>query len=329
MKNKELKLKNRAVMNYRMNRLLAYPSFKATFIAAIFLCHTVSAQKQETDAYFSALRNQQPTSGLSFTSKKDDQYIKALTPYLNDSIAELRAEAYAQVSILGQKSQQKALRKKVVNLLIAGWHDADWGIHSLVDNALTRFQPQDFDRTAIDLVKARLKELPGSPGGLFKLIGYLDLRDLVPQIRSYVDELQPPLSSDDRWAGYVAMARLGDQAAVDFILNRVRKLGLKSGVVYDLFPDLVYTRTYRAIHYLEETLFSKEQSCGPLSAEVSEPTPCAYRTMEMLAPAIKDYPVAIGSGGISTIDNYPQTLEKVRAWFKQKNGNYEIIRDTF
>ena len=56
---------------------------------------------------------------------------------------------------------------------------------------------------------------------------------------------------------------------------------------------------------------------------------CAYRVMELLAPVIKDYPVAVGVDGGVVSENYPQALETTRAWFKQQNGKYEILRDAF
>ena len=313
------------------SKMIRSSLFKATVIVviAMFLCTGVFAQKQEIDAYFSALRNDQSATAPSFTSKKEEQYVRALTPYLRDTIPTLRAEAYSLLSNLGRQSKQKGLRRDIVNLLITGWHDMDWGIHGVVDNALVHFQRQDFDHTALDSIKSRLNILPASPGKLFKLIGYLDLRDLAPKIKSYVEEPQSSLNKASRWAGYISLARLGDQQAIDFLLNRLRTLGLNDDVVYDLFPDLVYTRTFRAIRYLEEGLLSNEKSCGPPSAESDEPVICAYRIMEMIAPAIKDYPVAIGPGGNLEANDYAKALETVRAWFKQKNGNYEIIRDTY
>jgi hypothetical protein len=51
--------------------------------------------------------------------------------------------------------------------------------------------------------------------------------------------------------------------------------------------------------------------------------------MEYLAPVIENYPLKIrGSGDIDTKD-YKEALNTVRKWFKKKNGNYEIRKDTF
>ncbi len=174
-----------------MSRAVILPLLKMTIILTFFLYFDVSAQKQETDAYFLALRNNQPATPVSFTSKTENGYLKPLSAYLHDTVPSIRAEAYYLLSRLGQHAQQKNLRKKVVNLLIGGWLDTDKGINNMVDNTLTRFQPADFDRVALDSIKSRLRKLPSSPGRLFKLVGYLQLHDQVPKIKTYVEDQQP------------------------------------------------------------------------------------------------------------------------------------------
>lgn len=300
-----------------------------TTILLLVLGVQASAQKREVDAHFTAMRDKQAVTSLSFEAKKEDQYIAPLTAYLQDTVSSLRAEAYYLLCQLGTKTKQKSTRKRIVSVLIRGWQDKDKGIQRLVDNGLARFQSQDFDRAALDSVRSRVRKLPSSPGTLFRLVGYLQLQDLALKIKAYVEEEAPALRAQDRWAGYIALARLGDQQAVDVILNRVRMVGVNDDAVYELFPDLVFTRSYRAIHYLEEVLFSDERKCGAPSAESRQKMTCAYRVMELLAPVIKDYPVAATAGGGVATNNYPQALETTRAWFKQQNGKYEIIRDAF
>jgi hypothetical protein len=312
-----------------MKKTSSLSSRNVMIILMLVLTLQASAQKREVDAYLSAVRNKQPATSLSFEAKKADQYVAPLAAYLQDTVPSVRVEAYYLLCQLGSATKQKNTRKRIVSLLIGGWQDRDNGIHRIVDNGLTRFQPEDFDRAAIDSVRSRVKALPSNPGTLFKLVGYLQLQDLASKIKSSVEEQTPALRPLDRWAGYIALARLGDQQAVDVILNRIRVFGVNDDAVYELFPDLIYTRSYRAIQYLEEVLFSDERNCGAPSAESRQKMTCAYRVMELLAPVIKDYPVKISTDGSVTTDNYPKALETTRAWFKQQNGKYEIIRDAF
>lgn len=286
------------------------------------------AQKQEVEVYFTAVRNKQATQSFSVNKKNESQYIKAIAVYLNDTLPSVRTEAYYLISNLGRQSQQRNLRKDVVNLLIRGWRDTDSGINGMVATSLTRFEKQDFDRAAIDSIKGFLKRLPPYADRLFKLAGYLELQDQVPVIKSYLEK-QPPLPDRDKWACYISLARLGDQQALDLILNRVRTFGINDDIVYEIFPDLVYTRSYRGISYLVEVLFSDDRTCeAPANGSRTKIT-CAYRVMELLAPALKDYPVAVGTSGDLVARDYKKALSEVREWFKQRDGKYEIIRDTF
>lgn len=312
-----------------MIKISSLSSCCATIMLTLVVGWQASAQKREVDAYFSALRNNQPVTSLVFEKKKEEQYITPLAAYTQDTVSSLRVEAYQRLCQLGRETKQKNARKRIVSLLVQGWQDQDRGIHRLVDNGLTRFNPQDFDRAALDSVRSRVQKLPANPGTLFKLVGYLQLHDLATKLKAYVEAQDPAPRNQDRWAGYIALARLGDQQAVDMILNRVRTFGVNDDAVYELFPDLVYTRSYRAIHYLEEVLFSDERNCGAPSAESRQKMTCAYRVMELLAPVIKDYPASVSAGGGVASKNYQQTLQTVRTWFKQQDGKYEILRDAF
>jgi hypothetical protein len=290
---------------------------------------TAFAQEDEAKAYFTALRNHQPVNSFTVHVKKEDRYLKAISPYLADTLPLIRAEAYYLLANAGIQSQQKATRREVVNRLLHGFRDRDTGIKGRVENALTRFKVDDFDRAAVDTLKKLIADPPPLPGKLFKLAGYLNLHELAPGIKAHIEQEPARLRDKDRWAGYLALARMGDQQALDIILNRVRTFGASDDVVYEIFPDLVYTRSYRAIHYLQEVVFSDEQNCSSPHADSREKTNCAYRVIELLAPVLKGYPLALDASGDLATSNYPEALGKIRDWFTQQNGNYEILRDTF
>jgi hypothetical protein len=311
---------------------LKYPNknkLKNLILLALLHISTFAlAQAQDLETHFSALRNKQATKPFTFTKKNEVQYLKQLSIYLNDTLPSVRTEAYFLIGKLGRQSQQKNIRKEVVNILVRGWHDEDSGINGQVATTLTKFSTQDFDRTAVDSIRRLLDNLPPYKNKLFKLVGYLALQDQARIIKSHLEK-QPPLSSKDRWAAYLALVRLGDQQSLDVILNQVRAYDLGDDVVYEVFPDLIYTRSYRSISYLVEILFNDEQNCEPPNGDSNTKINCAYRVMELLAPVIKDFPIAVGASGDLVERDYRKALTEVRAWFKQKDGKYEIIRDTY
>ncbi len=111
-------------------------------------------------------------------------------------------------------------------------------------------------------------------------------------------------------------------------MNRVKRMPVSDALVYDVYPDLIYTRTQEAVTLLVATLNSDAKNCSAADAERESKIPCAYRVMEMLAPVLEGYPLEVdGSGDIQTID-YPAALQAVREWCKTKTS-FDIRKDTF
>ena len=156
------------------------------------------------------------------------------------------------------------------------------------------------------------------------LVGYLRVDKSTGELQSLS---QPGNSPQIRWAALLALSRMGDATASQDILKRVKKAGINDDVVYDLFPDLIYTRNKELFAYLIEVLHSDEKNCTSAGENVSK-IPCAYRVMEMLAPIIKDYPLTLDASGDVNTKDYAAALQTVRTWFKQ-HPNYTILNDTY
>lgn len=297
--------------------------FASLLVVLIPVC--LHAQ-QDVDTYFASVRKQEKGAAMSYPVKNETLYLRRLAIYSADSSVAVRTEAYYMLADLAWSAQKDASGKEAVRLLLRGWRDTDSGINSQVAQVLNGLPTRYFDRTAIDTIRAYMRKLPAYPGELFRLAANLNLSNEMSALKTY--STQATLPAGARWQAYVALARLGDQQAVDFILNRVRAIGVNDDVVYELYPDLVYTRSFRAIEYLVEVLQSDDLRCDPPNGDNHKIT-CAYRVMELLAPAVQDYPVALRASGSIAEKDYPKALGRVRAWFKEKDGTYEIIRNTF
>jgi hypothetical protein len=127
------------------------------------------------------------------------------------------------------------------------------------------------------------------------------------------------------WSAYVAMARMGDVLSEQNVMDKANKLGTNDDTIYELFPDLVYIGSRTTIDFLVKQLYSEENNCSSPDAESERPINCAYRIMEMLAPVIKDYPIAVSASGDLVEKDYPKALATIRSWFNAHNGNYTII----
>ena len=283
--------------------------------------------QQEVKTYFAAIAQQQPTSPYTFDpAVGENRYIQVLSPYLTDTLLTVRAEAYHLVSRLGQNSKQSKTRKEIVKILLKGWRDKDTGINGQVANALLRFNREDFDKGALEDIRELNHSVRPYTGKLFKLIGKLEMRDQLDVMRAHLQNQQIPLSRQDVWSGYVAMARLGDALSEQTVMDKANKLGSNDDTIYELYPDLVYIGSRTTVDFLVKELYSEENNCSSPDAESERPINCAYRIMEMLAPVIKDYPVAVGTSGDLVEKDYPKALATIRGWFNERSGNYTINR---
>jgi hypothetical protein len=300
------------------------------FIAAIFPA-VVWAQTQQpgesVKRYFAEATNgSHPQIPKEFLLEENAYAVlKASIPFLADSSVVLRAKAYAIVSLAGSNASRHDVRALAVTQLIEGAKDSDGGNARLALGYLTNFRKEDFTTVAKDSIRSAFSRKASRVGEVLKLAGFLELTDLKEAIRAYtkIGNSQPL-----RWAAVVSLARMNDNEASAEMMRRVRKLPVSDDVIYEVFPDLVYSRHPEAIAYMVEVLKSDEENCLTADAEREVPIPCGYRIMEHLAPVIDDFPLELDASGDIKTKDYVAALKKVRDWF-EKNTNYKILRDKY
>jgi hypothetical protein len=248
-----------------------------------------------------------------------------LTTYLDDSSSAVRSKAYSIAHLAGGNARQEATREKAVENLLKGCKDNDSGNVGLVLEYLTNFYTEDFNTASKDSIRRLFMRKPAHFDKLIKLIGFLELKDLTEQLRTLTTSGNP---RQIRWASIVSLARMNDPAAQRDMMSRVKKLPTNDDVVYELFPDLVYTRYHEAINYMVEIMHSDAKNCTSADAERDSQIPCGFRIMEQLAPAIKGYPLDLDESGDIKSKDYQASLASVRHWFT-KHTNYEILRDRY
>jgi hypothetical protein len=305
---------------------------KYNFCFLLLFSVALSAQTQPSivSDYFMAVRNKKTPavpSALINDRKNEQTLLATIAPYLSDSVSEVRFAAYSLLANMGRRSEAAPFRKQVVTTLAKGWRDTDSGISGLIGSSLQQFRQQDFTTDAKDTLRSLVKKMPAYYDKLVTLCGFLGMADQQRVIQAQI-ESGAIKSKSEKWSAYLALCRMGDAQALAYVMNRVRKVGVNDDVVYEVFPDLVYTRQREAVDYLIEALNSNEKNCEPANPEASGNIPCAYRVMEMLAPVLKDFPLQTDAAGDVTAKDYPKALQLAREWLKQ-HPNYQIKVDTF
>jgi hypothetical protein len=310
-----LKLKKRVLKTLLMV-LLAWP-----------IAGFAQNENELLSLYFNEVRAEKypPIPKALSLSENSKNTLEAVAPYLTDTLVDVRAKALGIVSLAGNNSRQATVRQQAVQKLIEGIKDKNTGNTGVALEYLTDFLKSDFNTAAKDSVRMLFKRKTAHYEHLVKLTGFLDLKDLVESIKPLSIQGNP---RQIRWAAIITLARLQDAPSQQEMMARVKKLTLNDDVVYEVFPDLIYTRDREAINYMVELLNSDGKYCMSADAEREVAIPCGYRIMEQLAPVIKNYPLEVDESGDIKTKDYLAALASVRHWFA-KHEDYEILVDRY
>jgi hypothetical protein len=265
-----------------------------------------------------------PESLFSEASDKS-ALLTTLAPYFSDSTEIVRSRAYTIAQRIGQTSNDPAVRQRVVHYLVGGIRDKSGGISGMVTASLTGFAKDDISSIDRDSIGGYIR--PGIPhlDEIVKLAGYLELTDFQDRIKS-IAYSSPPFKY--RWAARLALARMGDEEAISDITARLERAVINDDVVYEVTPDLVYTRQKAIFRFLEDVIHSDAANCGSADPDSNRNTLCGYRVMELIAPAIHDFPIAVDHTGDLLTNDYSEALTTVRTWLRQ-NREYVLRNDQY
>lgn len=245
-----------------------------------------------------------------------EEVIEAASVFFRDTIPFVRGQMYALVAQAGANAKEHGLRQQTVRKLANA--SSDWENLDVLIGQLARFDPGDFSPAATDTLALLFRKNPPYHDQLARLCGVLGIVELRDDLKA----LSGPATKNQRlrWAALLALARMGDKEALNGIMKRVQRLPVNDDVVYEVFPDLIYTLQRPAIDYLIVELNSDEKKC---STADDTPVTCAYRIMEMLAEAVEKYPLQTDVSGDIKSKDYEKSLTTVRQWFN-KNRDYQI-----
>ena len=251
--------------------------------------------------------------------------LPALATYQNDTLAAVRSRAYNIAKRIGQRSRNPAVRQTATAQLTRGIADPDAGISGNNSDALTGFRQTDFSVATRTQLVNYLQ--PGTPhlDQVAMLAGFASGKSATAALQSL---LTAKVSATTRWAVRLALARTGDEAAINYVLDKLNAAPVNDALVYDIVPGLVYTRQPAIFRYLETLVMSDEPNCQSADPDSQQRIRCGYRVMEALTPTLIDFPVAVDAYGELLTDNYEQSLREVRAWLRERK-DYPMRTDVY
>ena len=157
---------------------------------------------------------------------------------------------------------------------------------------------------------------------LLRIAGALGLAEPLRRMAGGV-----PLSRDVEQVRKVALVRAGDGERARVFEEAVLGLGVDEAFVREVLPTVLYARHRPTVDYLLAEMAVPNPSCTSLNPNVERELDCGYRLMEGLARVIEDFPVEASWDGGVEADDYPEALERSRAWARVHADTYTLNLD--
>lgn len=248
-----------------------------------------------------------------------------ISGFMNDSTYMVRARALEVSTGIALRTSDTITRRMCVRMLMHPIEVGDLDVAGSALSLLRGFARTDFSPEVRDVISSLIRKRAPNLNQLIAVAGYLGIQELTQDLRSYA---LPGNPNSTRWAALLGLARMGDRDAMQDILHRVEALGVSDKVVYNIFPDLIYTRQPEAIAYIAKQIQDDEKHCFSADAEREVAIPCAYRIIEQLAPVIEQFPLQTDESGDLKTSDYGAALALARAWFRN-NNTYHINNDSY
>lgn len=300
--------------------------FKALLFVTLFcigINGTCQNEKSAIDRYFSDFKvNRLNTSALSQLNEAKDKVslLAYFAPYQNDSLANVRAEAYRLIGNLSSQEANKLQNsQKYIAALLQGLTDNSAQVRSAAARHLALFKPTYFDKSNIRLILSATRK-SSERGDLFKLLGYVGSTPVRDSLKGY---LGLEMAKEERWALKLALSRLGDSASIAQVSTVFDNATGSSTDLIRLLPDFSYTKCREVIGKMLKLAVDDKLRCRPQNPSSEDQIPCSYYIIPYLCYSIANFPVEVDRFG-ELVDDYSEAMKKIIEWQKAKGETYLI-----
>ncbi|TAJ12607.1 hypothetical protein DMA11_11975 [Marinilabiliaceae bacterium JC017] len=242
--------------------------------------------------------------------------------YLSNEDNQIRYLSYLLVYKLVMKSPMDAVKYRGVFVLIdKGLSDEDAGLLYRVLNYLEEVPIGWFNTQSRGRLASIIMGYPAHFGKMIRLAGTLQMHELITFLESARDS-EEQYTNRDKWNVQLVLGRMGDGASVDYCLDQVKQVGMNDQVVFHLVPDLLYLQNRQVIDFILDEILKEEEHCTSANPDNEIAINCGYRLLELVAPCMADFPVALVASGDLDVEDYSGALARVRAWIKENRETY-------
>jgi len=233
-----------------------------------------------------------------------------------------------KVKNLTSQSKNQITQRATIKYYIKLLTNYNSSVSSLILKELRLFPRTLYDSSDIQNISKSIDSQFKAYNDIVLLAGYIGHQNFTKTINRVFPNSRA-FNKQERWSTHIALARLGDESALNYCTSRAASLALSDQVIDIIYPDLIYTHKKQAYDILVQALYSDDKKCSSLNPNSDSKIICGYRIVELLAPKIRNFPIKVLPSGDLDVSNYQAAIEIAREWFKINFENYEIIDNAY
>lgn len=257
--------------------------------------------------------------------EKKVKLLNELENYSNDPSDFIRLTTISLMYEVAEVSDDADTNQDVVNILSQKITDPSLLVSSSAVKLLSRFKKEHFNSSAKAAIMGGFKKNNSPDLAIIKLLGVAGVESSIVDLKKLVKEhsKEDSLPKVGKWYGkltwgaYLALARMGDRSALDYVIHRVDSEQDEVIKVTQLLKDIAYTRQPGGADYIEKYLFSEERLSAACGGDQG-PRVSGYAVYN-LAGMIEDFPLPYRPGYSD------KEIELARTWMRA-NSNYKITK---
>lgn len=276
---------------------------------------------QMVENYFeeAKLGNNYYISASNLKTLKKTEIRRLAIPELESETTIVRIKALALIKRHSLLSDDLKWRQECVSNILKLCKDIDSGAAGSAISSLKLYEKSDFSENTIKTANEIL-----TTSSIFHLNDFIRLSGFVGNqntkaiLLNYVSS-DSSLTMKRKWNLKLALARLGDEDSFNYCYTKVKTMRMNDKVVDNMYADLAYTRNNIALTYLLQNILSNNKNCISRTPDFEEDVICAYKIMELVAPCISNFPIAIDKYGDLLTEDIKEALAIVRDWINTES----------
>lgn len=261
--------------------------------------------------------------------RNDSLFLSIAMEAFKEADEEKRKKLYSLILAIGLNSKNIEIHNQAVKYLIKACREPEFANRKFYGGRLFIFEKKIFRTEDKNQIVKILQDTILVSNDIILLVGYLDLKDQKKYLKSQFIQSsnQKPITQNTRryyhskqWMAYLALARLGDKNALNYIVQQFKAEKDNFKTCTFLVKDLAYTKQKKAFRVLIELFESKKRTIP--SNELS--TPCNALIIPHFVIGIQNYPQNLAS----YYSGYTKNEDNIINWFKN-NRRIVINRDVF